>query len=308
MELQRSLTNYNYPALGQEREPASPGEAEQQLPQPPGAGAAQQGGEKERPASISDLLGELERLREAGQASPEEIQKISRDTMELLREGKLTPEEASRILRELEQFSERLPSAERLEPGQRGEMPSLKLPSVEPPASALHNTPGLGIGADVSPSPPSLPGPGPGSNALAVLAAVAAILAFALLLARARSLGGRGARARAGKGRSLLQRLLGRGSGDLGAREAIIALYEILLEKYGRVVRPKRASETHREYGRVVPEDERGLYYTAARIYEEAKFSDHPLGEAHVETMKKIVDAIPRPREEGKAAKRGGGR
>ena len=67
----------------------------------------------------------------------------------------------------------------------------------------------------------------------------------------------------------------------------------------GPGLRLGRLYETHREYAEAVPGGERSLYTRAAMIYEEAKFSQHPIGQDQVNAMAEIVERVEKLHEEG---------
>jgi hypothetical protein len=75
-------------------------------------------------------------------------------------------------------------------------------------------------------------------------------------------------------------------------RRTVVVLYAKLLEVYSRIYAPKRPSETHREYAYKLPGDEKPAYNEAAHIYEEAKFSAHPINRRYIDELKRIVDTV----------------
>lgn len=75
-------------------------------------------------------------------------------------------------------------------------------------------------------------------------------------------------------------------------RKTVVVLYARLLEVYSRIYAPKRPSETHREYAYKLPGDEKPDYNKASHIYEEAKFSAHPINRLYIDELKRIVDTV----------------
>ncbi len=79
---------------------------------------------------------------------------------------------------------------------------------------------------------------------------------------------------------------------DDSLRKTVVVLYAKLLEVYSRIYAPKRPSETHREYAYKLPSSEKPAYSEAAHIYEEAKFSAHPLDKQYIDELRRIVGAV----------------
>lgn len=214
------------------------------------------------------------------------LDELVQEALRLVHEGALKPEDVKPLL-DLAQRLHETPSI-----AQRLPKPQLRLPHLPAPRPITlgGGSPSLGM--------PSMSVPGPGSGAAAALGLVLAAAAAAALLAKRRGLPSLGPRlrrlrgARRGGGG-------GRGSGSPSPRELVVELFRELLMLYGRLVRPKRPYETHREYSKAVPVGERSLYAKAAMIYEEAKFSQHPIGRQHVETMTELLKHAEKLHEQG---------
>lgn len=229
--------------------------------------------------------GSTEQLPEALRGK--HLMELIREALRLVREGLLRPEDIKPLLDLAERQG--LPSGS-VEPA-----PLPRPGTLHPPAPSMSSLPRLGV----SPPPlsgPSLSAPGMGTGGGVMLLALALAGVAAALLVKHGSAAPR---------LRLLRRRGSAGSGgsgsesSLGPRELVIELFRELLALYGRLVRPKRLYETHREYAEAVPGEERSLYTRAAMIYEEAKFSRHPIGQAQVKTMAEIVERVEKLHEEG---------
>ncbi len=217
----------------------------------------------------------------------EHLEELIREALRLVREGLLRPEDIKPLLDLAERQGLRGAGAEPAHLPRPG--------ALHPPAPGTPSLPRLGANPP-SLGAPSLGAPGVGTGGGAALLALAlagiavvflarhGVLVPRLRLPRRRGPAGRGAPG---------------GEPSLGPRELVIELFRELLALYGRLVRPKRLYETHREYAEAVPGGERSLYTRAAMIYEEAKFSQHPIGQDQVNAMAEIVERVEKLHEEG---------
>ena len=86
-----------------------------------------------------------------------------------------------------------------------------------------------------------------------------------------------------------LRRLLAAPIATRESRMEVVRAFAGLLELYSRIFASREKSETHREYASKLPNQVREVYTEAAKAYEEAKFSSHPVGENHLEKVKRAI-------------------
>ena len=166
-------------------------------------------------------------------------------------------------------------------------------PPLSPPATApLPALPAAGVGGLGLP----LAGAGlagAGTAGLPILLGILAVLALLVMALRGRDIHLLAAarRIRREAERAAKRLAQGRGVSETEIDE-VVGLFARLLELYGRLYRPKARSETHREYGRVLPSSEEPIYMPAAAVYEEAKFSPRRPSASRIAQLAEAVKAL----------------